>query len=184
MPAPLPSSGLKIYRMLLAAYPAAFRRSYGPLMIQHFTDCYTLAQEQSDDAALLRFWWASLTDLFHSALLERWAELRMTRWWLWPLAACLGLGIGYVDYTATEVQATLMVLLPIAFCFGLAAPRRAWRWALVLGLAIPLVHILGHAFNIRPPYHDMVIASLLALIPSFLAAYSGAALRWLARSSR
>jgi hypothetical protein len=181
MPAPLPSFALKVYRMLLNAYPAAFRRSYGALMMQHFTDCYHLACQQADDAALRRFWWTSLFDLFHAALLERWAELRTTRGWLWPLAACLGLGIGYVDYTATEVQATLLVLLPIAFCFGLAAPRRAWRWALVLGLAIPLVHIIGHAFNIQPPYHDMVIASLLALIPAFLAAYSGATLRWLVR---
>ena len=181
MPAAPTPLAIKIYRLLLRAYPAAFRREYGAPMLQHFADCYRLARQESAPLARWRFWYASLADLAHAALIERLAEARAARAWLWPLALALGLGIGYVDYTATEVQATLLVLLPVAFAFGLALPRQAWRWALVLGLSIPLAHIIGHAFNLHPPYHDMVIASLLALIPSFLAAYSGVLFRWMVK---
>ncbi len=170
---------IKIYRLLLYAFPGPFRRNYGELMTRHFVDCYLLARRESSPAVMRRFWIESLSDLLHSAILERIEEMRASRGWYWPLAACLGLAIGYVDYTATEVQATLLVLLPVAFCFGLAVPQRAWRWALVIGLAIPVVHVIGHAFNLQPPYHDYVVASLLALIPSFLAVYSGAGVRWL-----
>ncbi len=175
---------IKIYRLLLYAFPDPFRQNFGELMTRHFADCYRLARRDSSPSEMRRFWMESLADLLHSALLERIDEMRASRGWLWPLAVCLGLAIGYVDYTATEVQATLLVLLPVAFCFGLFAPRRAWRWALILALAIPVVHVIGHAFNLRPPYHDYVIASLLALIPSFLAAYSGAGLRWLVAKSQ
>jgi hypothetical protein len=176
-----PSFSQRIYRILLYAYPASFRHDYAALMEQHFADCCRLAHHEPGPAALLRFWGSSLGDLLGSALMEHLAEMRATRGWMWPLALLLGLGIGYVDYTATEVQATLLVLLPVAFGFGLAAPRSAWRWALLLGLCIPLVHILLHMFNVRPPYPDFVIETLLALIPAFLAAYSGAALRWLVK---
>jgi hypothetical protein len=171
---------LKIYHVLLQAYPADFRRSYGPLMLQHFSDCYSLASQKRSYAAFLGFWMDTLADLVLSALLERLDKMRTRRWWFWGLVVLLGLVTGAIDYTASEVQATLLVLLPIAFCCGFAAPRLAWRCAVLLGLAIPAVHVIGHAFNIHPPYHDYVIASLLALIPAFLAAYSGVGLRWLA----
>jgi hypothetical protein len=174
---------LEIYQLLLRAYPADFRRNYGPLMLQHFTDCYSLARQKPDYAAFSGFWLATLADLVHSALLERLDEMRMKRWRFWGLVVLLGLVTGAIDYTASEVQATLLVLLPIAFCCGFAAERPAWRCAVLLGLAIPAAHLMGHAINIRPPYHDHVIASLLALIPAFLATYSGAGLRWLAGKS-
>jgi hypothetical protein len=171
----------KIYRLMLQAYPVDFRRTYGPLMLQHFGDCYAIARQDPGSTAILGFWMEILGDVLHSALLERLDEMRTKRWWLWSLVFLLGLVIGAIDYSASEVQATLMVLLPTAFCIGFVTQRRAWRSALILGLAIPVVHVIGHSLNIRPPYHDYVIASLLALIPAFLAAYSGAGLRWLAK---
>lgn len=173
------SFAVKLYQCLLRVYPSAFRQSYGMLMRQHFIDCYQLARQESSFTAMYRFWVRILAATFKTAFLERIDDMRTTRWWFWPLIVFLGLGIGYIDYTAVEVQATLLVLLPIAFCLGLAAPHQTWRCALILGLAIPVAHIIGHMLNIRPPYHDYVIASLLALIPSFLAAYTGTGLRWL-----
>jgi hypothetical protein len=170
----------KIYRLMLRAYPTDFRRSYATLMLQHFKDCYSLARQEPGFWPFLGFWLDTITDLVHSALPERLDEIRTKRWRFWGLVVLLGLITGAIDYTASEVQATLMVLLPAAFCIGYAAQRQAWRGALILALAIPLVHLIGHSLNIRPPYHDYVIASLLALIPAFLAAYSGSALRWLA----
>jgi hypothetical protein len=174
----------RLYRALLNAYPAVFRREYGDLMAQHFSDCYRLATQEQRTSGIPLFWLRTLGDLLHSAALERIATVRSSGLWPIALAILLGLAIGSIDYTASEVQATLLVLLPVGFLFGLAAPRRAWRWALLLGLAIPVVHVAGHMLNIRPPYKDMVIASLLALIPAFLAVYCGAAARWILQAFR
>jgi hypothetical protein len=174
----------RLYRALLYAYPAAFRREYGDLMAQHFGDCYRLAAHEERASSMPIFWLRTLGDLLRSAALERIAAARSSGLWLLPLAILSGLVIGSVDYTATEVQATLLVLLPVGFLFGMIAPRRARAWALILGLAIPLVHVIGHMLNIRPPYKDMVVASLLALIPAFLAVYCGAAARWILQAFR
>lgn len=183
MPATPKPFATKVYQLLLQFYPTAFRQSYGTLMVQHFSDCYHLACQKPGLVTLLRFWADILADLFQSAFRERIETMRINHWQFWLLVIFLGLGIGAIDYTVVEVQATLLFLLPAAFCLGLAAPRLTWRCALILGLAIPVAHVIGHVLNIRPPYHDYVIASLLALIPSFLAAYSGTAVRWLVGKS-
>ncbi|MFZ0546748.1 MAG: hypothetical protein WAM60_14980 [Candidatus Promineifilaceae bacterium] len=173
----------KIYRLMLNAYPADFRQQYEPYLVQHFNDCYKLARQEAGFQIQLRFWIGITTDLLQTAVMERIDEMRKTHWWFWLIVSFLGLGIGYIDYTAEEVQATLLFLLPTAFIFGFLEPRKAWFSALIIGLSIPVVHVIGHVLNIIPPYHDYVIASLLALAPSFIAAYSGAVLRWLAGKS-
>ena len=103
--------------------------------------------------------------------------MRAIHWLRWGVAIALGLGIGAFDYSVTEVQSTLIVLLPLTFVFGFINSRAAWRWALVIGLGIPVAHVIGHALSIQPPYTDHVVASLLALVPTFIGVYSGALVR-------
>ncbi|HYK21418.1 MAG TPA: hypothetical protein VEV42_11835, partial [Pyrinomonadaceae bacterium] len=57
----------RLYRMLLAAYPADFRREYGPSMLQVFRDSSRDAKRREEKLATGKFWWAILRDLVVSA---------------------------------------------------------------------------------------------------------------------
>jgi len=52
----------KLFQLLLLAYPAEFRREYGPHMTQLFRDCYRAEEKQ-----LGRFWLETVLDLFRAA---------------------------------------------------------------------------------------------------------------------
>jgi hypothetical protein len=67
----------RLYRLLLYAYPAAFRREYGPEMAQLFRDTCRDAYRQ--DGSLGRgFWMPILVDLMRTALQERVCSLLST----------------------------------------------------------------------------------------------------------
>lgn len=57
----------RIYRILLAAYPADFRREYGPSMLQVFRDSASDATTREGKFTRAKFWFAILGDLVVSA---------------------------------------------------------------------------------------------------------------------
>jgi hypothetical protein len=59
----------RLYRLLLYAYPAAFRREYGPQMVQLFQDTRRDVRRQSDSLGR-EFWMPILADLMRTALQE------------------------------------------------------------------------------------------------------------------
>ena len=61
------SLSCRIYRILLAAYPADFRREYGPSMLQVFRDSARDAATREGKFATAKFWFAILGDLVVSA---------------------------------------------------------------------------------------------------------------------
>ena len=61
------SLSCRIYRMLLAAYPAEFRREYGPSLLQVFRDSSRDATRREGKFATGKFWLAILGDLIVSA---------------------------------------------------------------------------------------------------------------------
>jgi hypothetical protein len=171
----LPLVVARAYHALLWAYPLAFRQRYTASMLSDFQDAYHAARRRP--GKLARLWLATVGDIATSAPLERITQMRALQWLRWSVAITLGLGIGAFDYGVTEVQSTLIILLPLTFVFGFFTTKRAWRWALVIGLGIPVAHVIGHTLGIQPPYHDNVVASVLALIPTFIGIYSGALAR-------
>jgi hypothetical protein len=171
----LPALATRAYRVLLRAYPLAFRRRYAASMFSDFQDAYRATRRRP--RMLTRLWFATVGDIVSSAPLERFNQMRDIHWFRWTVAMALGLGVGAFDYSVTEVQSTLIVLLPLTFIFGFVNAKSPWRWALVIGLGIPVAHVIGHALGIQPPYSDHVVASLLALIPTFIGVYSGALAR-------
>lgn len=102
--------------------------------------------------------------------------------WTYVLVLLAGAAAGYVDLHNDEVQACLILMLPAGFFAGLLQPRGAWRWALVLGLGVPVAHLVARLVGYRPPYpvRPNDFAVLLALIPAFVATYAGVAARWFA----
>src|SRR6476659_5439891 len=57
----------RIYRVLLAAYPADFRREYGRSMVQVFRDSSRDASRRQKKFATANFWLTILCDLIVSA---------------------------------------------------------------------------------------------------------------------
>ncbi len=65
----------RVYRALLAAYPARFRRDYGPDMAQVFGDCCRAAYRCRGLPGLLRLWIDTLLDLLTTVPREHMAGL-------------------------------------------------------------------------------------------------------------
>ena len=87
------SASERLYRLLLLAYPARFRREYGAPMVQVFRDCCRAAERQQGTLGVLWLWLATLRDLAKTAFVERVTEVVQmsgTRWIRWSgLAAIL-----------------------------------------------------------------------------------------------
>jgi len=61
----------KLFVLMLLAYPRQFRRQYGPLMTQHFRDCY-----RTDEHWRPSFWLSTVLDLLAAAPREHLETLR------------------------------------------------------------------------------------------------------------
>ncbi len=104
----------------------------------------------------------------------------------YALAAALGLGIAAFDLFAAGGEitpaATLFLLLSSGGLFGLLRPARPWRGALVLGLSLPVVHLVAHALgfhdNVSPDtWGARLLMAPVASAASLIGAYAGAFLR-------
>ena len=102
---------------------------------------------------------------------------------IWVLAAIFFVFTGYVNLTATEVQAPVGCLLLSAGILGLLCPKAAWRWGILLGLSVPLSYFFVLATNIKIneiPRFPITLAVLM--IPATIAAYCGVLAHFLLRS--
>ena len=100
-------------------------------------------------------------------------------------ALCIALAViggflaGAVDFNNDEPQATVIVIVLFTGLLGFIQPRRAWRWALIVALGVPIVYLIATALG----YHSKSVpepgwyASLIALIPAFISTYGGVLLR-------
>jgi len=70
MDPPIIVFSVKIYKVLLAAYPAKFRMEYGSLMSQVFRDCCLRAFRQNGTKGMLQLWVLTLFDLLRSLIEE------------------------------------------------------------------------------------------------------------------
>lgn len=85
------------------------------------------------------------------------------------------LNAGVVDFNNNEPQAAVIIIVVFAGLLGFIQPRKAWRWALIVGLGIPIVYLSAIALGYQsksvpePGWY----ASLIALIPAFISVYGG-----------
>lgn len=101
----------------------------------------------------------------------------MTRrgWLTIGLAVAFGALLGYIDLNSQEVQLPMLCLLLFSFTLGIAQPKAAWRWGVLMGLSIPISYFVAFAVNYRavdPPRYPITLAVLI--IPALVAAYGGA----------
>ncbi len=95
------------------------------------------------------------------------------------LAVMGGFLAGAVDFNNDEPQAAVIVIIAFTGLLGFLQPRKAWRWALIVGLGVPSVYLIATALG----YHAKSVgepgwyASLIALIPAFISTYCGVLVR-------
>jgi hypothetical protein len=97
----------------------------------------------------------------------------------WSLALIFCLVTGYINLHASEVQAPILTILVFTFLLGYLHPKRAWLWAIVLSLSIPLSFVIPPLLGYPTPYQPSpnIFATLIALIPAFIGTYAGVLFR-------
>ena len=99
---------------------------------------------------------------------------------LYTAIALIGAAMaGAVDFNNDEPQAAMIVIIVFAGLLGFIQPRQAWRWALVVGLGVPIVYLIATVmgYQAKSVPEPGWYASLIALIPAFISAYCGVLLR-------
>ena len=174
----------KIYGMALRAYPSAFRQRYGVEMARVFNEGLRDAQK-AGYRSLFRYSVKVVCDLLVTATGKRLIALETSSILVAFAAVACGCCAAYIDFHASEVQATLLVLLASSFALGCIKPRRAWFSALIIAVLLPGVHIIVFALRSSEtsqghPYLSRLMMLLPALVGSFVGAYSGVFLRFIA----
>jgi len=67
---PIVAISVKVYQMLLVAYPAKFQQEYGSHMLQVFRDCCLRSFHQNGTNGMLRLWAVTIFDLLRSLIEE------------------------------------------------------------------------------------------------------------------
>ena len=104
------------------------------------------------------------------------------------LAVAGGAWIGYADARSDDVFITLGLLLGFSFLLGLVGPRRAWLWAPLVAIWVPVLDSVLPRLGLTPrrPGESFSFLSALAvtglvMAVCFVGAYLGALLGWSVR---
>jgi cytochrome c oxidase subunit IV len=170
--------GCLVYRGFLHAYPREFRARFGAEMRQVFHDQLRDTLSSQGILGLLQFSFHIACDLSMSILRERLTSISILGIICSAAAICFGLGAAYVDrHNASEVYPTLFVVMVSSFLLGVVRPLGAWRWALIVGLAVPFAgSVVALPSRLASPGHWAILA--VVLIPGLIGAYTGVTLRW------
>lgn len=105
------------------------------------------------------------------------------------IALAGGAWIGYADSRSDDVFITLGLLLILCGLLGLAGPRRAWLWPLLVGFWVPVLDVILPRLGLAPqrPGENLTYLSALAvtglvMVVCFAGAYLGALLGWSVRN--
>ena len=90
------------------------------------------------------------------------------------LAAGSGALAGWVDIRVQDLLFTALLVMIPAMVLGVLRPHKPWRWAVLVGLFVPLIELLSFLFLKAHPLRAQVYQSFLALLPALVAAYGGA----------
>jgi hypothetical protein len=140
---------VKVYQLLLLAYPSKFRREYGPHMLQVFRDCSRQAYRQRGPLGMLSLWTFTLFDFFSSLVeehLQRETAMTKDKFLLiggWALILGGGLyafsliqAIQGIRISEAITEGSLVVLLSFSHLFlatGLLAMRVRYAEAVGVG---------------------------------------------------
>ena len=94
--------------------------------------------------------------------------------WPWLFAIFLGMLTAWLDAGASEVLPIILLLFAFGAFLGFARPEKPWRWALLLGIWVPLGWLLAAALGIRDWKKIELIGAAVPFIPALAGSYLGA----------
>ncbi len=104
--------------------------------------------------------------------------------WLHLFTLFLGIVVGWLDSRATEVSATVLLLLTFGFFVGFARPRLAWLSALLLGIWVPVFACVAYSLHVSNLTPTELVTSFLALLFALAGVCSGVVVRRLVAQER
>ena len=94
------------------------------------------------------------------------------------IAVVLGVIAGVVDLIAMSAQVAATLIVVFSFLLSLTYPRKAWLWAILTAMFVPLANTLAVALgygHLRRP--ESIYLTYMVFVPAFIGAYSAAFLR-------
>jgi hypothetical protein len=135
---PLVIFSVRVYQILLLAYPAKFQQEYGSQMVQVFQDCCLRALRRGGTNGMLKLWAITLLDLIQSVISEhaqkefemkkemKPEEIRMAGWALIGGAAAFVISLFALD-AFNGLSAIFMIFLsPPLLVVGLLGLRNRY----------------------------------------------------------
>lgn len=89
-------------------------------------------------------------------------------------AGLLGALAGFIDVNVEDLLFTALLVLAACMFLGLVRPVRPWRWALLVGVCVPVADLLAYFFLTRKPSRAQVYESVLVFLPGLVGAHGGA----------
>lgn len=95
------------------------------------------------------------------------------------LAVMAGLCAGWIDFNCDRVQSVAGMIVLYAGLLGYARPNRAWLWAVIVSLGIPVAYLFGPHFGFMPHHWPSpnLFVTFIGFVPAIVGAYSGVFIR-------
>jgi len=97
------------------------------------------------------------------------------------LALAGGIWIGYADSHSDDAFITLGILVGFSFLLGVLGPHRAWLWAILIGIWVPVLDSVLPILGLAPTrpgesfgFLSALAVAALVLTACFVGAYAGA----------
>lgn len=188
VPTSLVTFSVRVYQILLAAYPSRFQQEYGPHMVQVFQDCCLRTIRQRGTSGMLKLWMTTLLDLVQSVVTEHMQketqmsremkpeDIRRAGWGLilGAISFVLGIFLAIIEYS--NGNWSLFALLSLVFVslpllvFGVLGLRN--RYGEKVGSFGRSILLIG---AILGPVTSVIGFFLMAIDPLWFVIYAGPA---------
>ena len=89
------------------------------------------------------------------------------------LAVVFGLAAGLLEIRVGDLLVTAIFVMLTTMVLGYLRPRNAWRWALLVGVFVPLLRMAAYFLLSEKPYRAQIWESVLGFVTGAVGAYAG-----------
>ncbi len=101
---------------------------------------------------------------------------RTSDWLYWTLAILFGIAAGFAHIRLNDSGLSVLVVTGATMFLAYKRPTRIWRWAIVVGLSLPLATVIAHFAQYHPTL-GMVVGSFAGTAFAIVGAIGGMFLR-------
>ena len=94
---------------------------------------------------------------------------------LWPyfFAVLCGLASGFIEITISDLLVTAIFVMFATMVLGFLRPHRAWKWALIVAVFVPLLRLAAHRFLNQHSDRAQIWESAMGFATGTVGAYAG-----------